>query len=580
MNQLRQKLVMLCFAIISILFLFPSQSLALDYSITDVKIDAYLQENGNVDVKETHTYDFIGEFNGITREIIPKNGTSITEFKANENENPLRIEKKNDLYLIHRKGIDETITIQLRYSIENGVDLYSDIADFYWPFFDKRNESTYENLQVTVHPPKETFPIIAFGYDEAFKTEKVLPDGSVRFQFGEVPYETNGDIRVGYEPALFPGATLKSNKPMKDEISRAKQDLLDEAQAAAERKEKLSNMAKAVISVYTIILLLLMISTLIKSQIKKAAVQREMPNTFFIPKQIMSLPATILYTNSTYLPAERMAAGLMDLVRKGYIKKTEENHFKMENHLEKPLKHERILLDFLFQKVGSNGEFSFDDLSKYTKRVTNHAKYQTNQFNWGQAVHEEIKENELYEKSLGYRWTIGLSSILLLPLIVLFLTYSFFAWFAFTLVFFFVVIIYACFYRPKTWKGLSISYEWNSLKEHLKEWNVNEWKDLPEDDKMRAYIYGLGIRHKDFMKNSEKIVNSFEVPPNQSSYPHGAYSPVDFATIAYFGPMASTHFYSAQQRTASSLNSSSTNSSSSSGGGGGTGGGGGGSGAF
>jgi hypothetical protein len=93
----------------------------------------------------------------------------------------------------------------------------------------------------------------------------------------------------------------------------------------------------------------------------------------------------------------------------------------------------------------------------------------------GHAVHEEIKENELYEKSLGYRWTIGLTSILLLPLIVLFLIYEFFAWFAFTLVFFFVVIIYAFFYRPKTWKGLSISYEWNLLRGHLKEWNVNEW---------------------------------------------------------------------------------------------------------
>ena len=407
-----------------------------------------------------------------------KTGRVLLDSRPLKNETPLRLEKKNDLYLIHRKGTDETITIQLRYSIKNGVDLYSDIADFYWPFFDERNESTYENLQVTVHPPKETVPFIAFGDDEAFKTEKIQPDGSVLFQFGEVPYETNGDIRVGYEPALFPGATLKSNEPMKDETLRAKQDLLDEAQAAAERKEKLSNIAKVGISVYTIILLFLMISTWIKSRVKKSVVQREMPNTFFIPKQIMSLPATILYTNSTYLPAERMAAGLMDLVRKGYIKKTEENHFKMENQLEKPLKHERILLDFLFKKVGSNGEFSFDDLSNYTKRVTNHAKYQTNQFNWGHAVQEEIKENELYERSLRYRWMIGLTSILLLPLIFLFLIYEFFAWFAFTLVFFFVVIIYACFYRPKTWKGLTISYEWYLLKEHLKEWKVNEWKDL------------------------------------------------------------------------------------------------------
>jgi hypothetical protein len=77
MNQLRRKLVMHCFAIISILFLFPSQSLAVEYSITDVKMDAFLQENGNVDVKETHTYYFVGEFNGITREIIPKKGGQI-----------------------------------------------------------------------------------------------------------------------------------------------------------------------------------------------------------------------------------------------------------------------------------------------------------------------------------------------------------------------------------------------------------------------------------------------------------------------------------------------------------------------
>ena len=57
-------------------------------------MDAFLQENGNVDVKETHTYDFIGEFNGITREIIPKKGTSITGFKATENEFPFKNGKK------------------------------------------------------------------------------------------------------------------------------------------------------------------------------------------------------------------------------------------------------------------------------------------------------------------------------------------------------------------------------------------------------------------------------------------------------------------------------------------------------
>ncbi|SES95797.1 hypothetical protein SAMN05421676_102211 [Salinibacillus kushneri] len=33
-------------------------------------------------VKESHTYQFDDEFNGITRSIIPKKGTSIENFKA------------------------------------------------------------------------------------------------------------------------------------------------------------------------------------------------------------------------------------------------------------------------------------------------------------------------------------------------------------------------------------------------------------------------------------------------------------------------------------------------------------------
>jgi hypothetical protein len=48
--------------IIIILFLFPQQGLAVEYSITNVQIDAYLQENRDVEVKETHTYSFDGDF--------------------------------------------------------------------------------------------------------------------------------------------------------------------------------------------------------------------------------------------------------------------------------------------------------------------------------------------------------------------------------------------------------------------------------------------------------------------------------------------------------------------------------------
>src|SRR5690606_15438367 len=111
---------------------------------------------------------------------------------------------------------EETVVIDIFYSIENAVQVYEDVGDFYWPFFDKRNESDYENFTVTVYPPAETDDVIAYGTDEAFQTETVQADGSVLFELGEVPAGTNGDIRVAYDSALFPAAE-KMTQTMKEE---------------------------------------------------------------------------------------------------------------------------------------------------------------------------------------------------------------------------------------------------------------------------------------------------------------------------------------------------------------------------
>src|SRR5690606_6816939 len=136
--------------LLAFLLIFPIQSFAVDYWISDVKIDAHLQKDGTVHVIEEHTYEFEGEFNGITRTVIPKEGSTITDFTATENGSELQIEKEDNLYKIHRKGEDETITVTLAYTIEKGLEFYQDVAQFYWPFFDSRNESTYGDLVITV----------------------------------------------------------------------------------------------------------------------------------------------------------------------------------------------------------------------------------------------------------------------------------------------------------------------------------------------------------------------------------------------------------------------------------------------
>ncbi|MEH7235103.1 DUF2207 domain-containing protein [Bacillus sp. JJ1562] len=568
---MRTKFGSLIFLLV-FLFVFPIQGFAVDYWINDVKMDAYLQGDGTVNVTETQIYEFDGEFNGITRTVIPKEGSSIKDFSATENGTELQVEKEDDLYKIHRKGKDEIITVTLTYTIINGIEIYEDVAQFYWPFFDNRNESTYENLVITVHPPQSTSDTIAFGYDEAFQKETVQSDGSVVFHFGEVPSETNGDIRVAYPVELFSGANyVTAGKQMKEEILNDKNELLAKAQERAETKEVLSKVAIFLVPIFTLVFFILIIRNRMEGRAKLAAIKGEMANPGALPKQVLSLPATIVFTNHNYLPqGQGMAAALLDLVRKKLVRQVSDEEFQLVDQA-RALPHERILIEWLFEKIGQNGEFSFSDLTTYSTDKKNSEKYSGFQMKWGEAVRNEVKEHHLFEDKSKFKLFLGLSSIVLVPFSFLFPMYDLFVWFILTLILFGGIIVYLIAYRPKNIEGLRIYHEWLLFKDSYKTLSLDEWKNWSEDDQMRAYIYGLGIGDKGMMRQNEDLIFALNKPYRYESagfYPYSVYS------FGYVGPNASAQFESANE----SIGSGSTSSSSSSGGG--TGGGGGGSGAF
>ena len=104
-----------------LLFLFPAAAMAVDFEITDSTIEAKMDKSGRVNVTEYHTYQFEGDFNGVTRMLVPKEGTDISEFNAFEDGKPLKTERDGDLYKVFRSGEDEKVTIELRYVIEDSV---------------------------------------------------------------------------------------------------------------------------------------------------------------------------------------------------------------------------------------------------------------------------------------------------------------------------------------------------------------------------------------------------------------------------------------------------------------------------
>jgi uncharacterized membrane protein len=564
-----KKIWLFSIVFLALLFFFPHQIFAVEFTISNTKIDAYLQENGEVMVDETHTYKFEGKFNGISRELIPKEDSDITDFSATENGKSLRIETDDGLYKIHRKGKDETITVTLHYTIVNGIEVYQDVAQFYWPFFDDRNESTYEDLSITIHPPKATDNVIAFGYDEAYQTETIQGDGSVLFDLKEVPSERNGDIRVAFDAQLFPSATFSADKLMREEILKAEQELADKAAAKAETREMLSTIPTLGVIAFSVLLFLHMIVAWLRARMKKVTLEREGSRFSTLPKQIMSLPATLFYTNYSQLPPQAMAAALLDLVRQGYVTQTATGQFQTTGQ-KSIIQHEKVLLEWLFEKIGANGQFNFDDLTSYTKDPKHHTPYHQFKSQWLKSVKQEVDGHALYEDKKRFRLTLGLSSLLLLPFLFLFPIYDLMGAFAAALILFLTVIVYAITYNPRSEKGWQIAYDWKLFKNRFKQLPQSDWEKWTEDEQMRAYIFGLGSNDKNVSKKNDSLVEAFTAKSsNDYSGVAGLY------TFAYIGPLASTNFRSADQSTVTT-----TSGGSSFGGGGGTGGGGGGSGAF
>lgn len=542
--------------------MIPLTAFAVEFEISEVQIDVKLHDDGNAEVIEKHTYDFDSKFNGITREVVPTMDSSIIEFKAFENGKPLKTEKELNTYKVFRSGKKETVHFELHYKIINAVDKYEDGAEFIWPFFDDRNKAEYGDMQITVYPPEKASEIDHLGYDAAYQKGSIGYEGAVTFKLGKVPKKTKGDIRVIYEPILFPHVEA-SNGTIRDQL---RNDEVQLAEALAKFNATQETMRK--VGLYTIISFALFLFGLFTYMFMKRRgtkrIAQSMAGESFIPKEKLTMPATIYYTKPSGLGPEMISASLLDLIRKGRVKQIEEESFELVDGSEMN-EHETALIDLLFHKVGDGTRFSLTDLKVYTDKEENHKTYGAGLEKWRSGIIQEVKKAKLFEKKAGLRWTVGLVSLALIPIIVQLGRYDVFLYMAMMIVLALTGLIIALFYYPRNLEGFQLKTEWGRFRERFENLDTDSWEQLPVDDKYRAYIYGIGVKDG----NLERLYTEFQQAEQRSNAEQPYFAP--------YNPVFMTQSFTTANTTASvDVSGSSTSVSS----GGGVGGGGGGSGAF
>ncbi|MEV9641160.1 DUF2207 domain-containing protein [Mammaliicoccus sciuri] len=547
--------------------LFPTPAGAVDFTISDVQINAQLQPDGTVQVNEQHTYEFDSKFKGIIREIKPKTGTSIVQFEAYENGNRLKVDKKNDEYRVHRKGKKETIDFELSYQIKDGMQKYEDGAEFYWPFFDDRNETDYGNMTITVTPPDWANDVLFLGYHSAEEKGALQEGGRVVFALGEVDSGENGDIRVVYEPSLFPGMQMMDGKIRPDVEADRKLQEIERAKYAANRER---TKTFGGITLGAGLLIVVLISAVVRSRknryVKDAQAQIS-SHGFFVPAYDMSLPATLFFKKGA-ATVELMSAALLDLVRKGYVRQLSDEKFELVD-ANVDHDHEQQLIQLLFFQVGSNERFTLSQLKAYTKDEKNYDTFQNSFTMWQQLLKHEMKQYDLKESSARLRWILALLGLAGVTLAIFFGAYDLYILMFTAIILALYTLVFILFYSPHNFAGILMLMEWMQVENWMNDMNTEKWEALSTDDRFRVLVYGVGIKHPELESYYEEFA-SIQKRLNQNQYADNGIG----GSLVYNPVFLSGSFNQASSNVSSNAPSSSSS------GGGGTGGGGGGSGAF
>lgn len=470
--------------------LIPTQVYAIDFEIPEVQIKAELNEDGSALVTERFTYEFDDDFNGITRSLIEKEGTTIENFSAMENGKPLKVEMEDGVYQIYRGGDDgDTIEVELSYEIAEAVEKSEDGAQFYWAFFDESNESEYGDLTISVTPPSPAENAEALGYEEAYGTERITDDGTVIFGLGNVPDGENADVRAVFEPELFPAVTA-SDGTIRDELAEDRKQQEDEAAAFAKNQQTARNFGIPAITAAGALLLGGILFLWLRAQQRKRKI-RNYPYEFFVPKETMSIPALLYFTNSIFLSPNALSAAILELMRKGNIKQLSEDRFQLiDRNTEHD--HEDTLIALLFDCIGDGREFTLKGVEEFTENEINHTTYNEAITEWNQGVAAEVKAKGFHEEHPILRWTAGILSGLFIGLAIYTGIYELFPWMAASIGLAMLALGFAIGYSPITFDGHQIRHHWRKLKKEMENLPEGQWSLLSPDDKKRAYAYLLG----------------------------------------------------------------------------------------
>ena len=296
-----------------------------DYSILNSDITLVINENGLLEVRETYTYDFDGEFHGVYRDIPLKSGQKISDLKVyteNAYASFTHETKDGKEHIVVHLYSDEAKTQPVRntqvkvtytYSFSNVINIYDDIAELQFQFWgkewDKPVENTHTHVQLkSSDGVKYWINPYKLSYTDSWN------DNTLEISTGHI--SDYGEVRLLIPLDQFDDNPVFGNRIHENGISKIT-DIQDEYKSSAEFEDQ----------VFTIIPIILLISLIIPVAIyfKKGREPKIEYNGIYereLPTEDGPMFVDALYSSENGIgnPSKNgYQATIMDLINRKYL---------------------------------------------------------------------------------------------------------------------------------------------------------------------------------------------------------------------------------------------------------------------
>lgn len=564
MKKIRKNCSLLI--LISIVLLFYINTYAKDYSIDWIHIDAEILSDGSLQIEESRTYTFDGEYTWADYSLpLDRLGTvrlfSLREGSQNYYESSdelpgsyyTEINDNNFYVKWFYRAKDQTRTFILQYLITDVVTVYNDVAEFYYKFIGQDNKKTVGEVYVKIKLPgyatKDSVKIWAHG---PLHGSINFNDGNIDLIISPQPKNEFLETRVIFPPSWVSLSQQKISTNKREFILAEEKKWADEANIQREKQREYARLKKENVqrawplSIALSVIGFVVIIMMYQKYGKPFAVPYNLKIDSDLPRNIHPTILNCLYNNKQ-VRGSALSTTIFDLAQRDImaieqLKPADRKWFQPKikyvfklNRLgwseirSKMKDFENDLIQFFFDDLGNGEDRVRADVIK--KSATKTRKWFEG---WKKLLKAHIKHVQLYEKKSVRATTISaiFSGLIIVGavLILVYLGYPGIISLAFGLICFaasFSVLRYTKEMKLKRKK-------WTALREYIKKYHFIKESDLSWQTNAGEYlVYGLALGVG--QQAIKKLIST--IPENQhgSCFPwyicaHGsAYSSADFA---------------------------------------------------